>query len=536
MQTVTYKYTFRLSIVFLFFCAIFLIIITRLYVLHILHHDFYVKQARHQYQTTLINLPERAHIYDRHGQPLALNTTTYSSFITPYQLQEPEQIKNFLKTNYPSAYKQLQKNSNKKFLFIKRNMTKQEIEAIKNNFIVDIKFMTEPHRYYPNHASSSVVGHTNIDNVGAEGIEYLFDKQLQGEATTYALEQDARRSNFYFKKELQKTGTQPTPASLTLDAKLQTLSYHELENTCKKFGAKEGAVLILNPMNGDILVMTCYGQNKYKNITVTDAYELGSVIKIFAALAALEAKTVTLDTLFDCQNTKHGIVNGRVINTVTAHGTLAFADVVARSNNIGIAQAMIPVGDKLYDNYTKLGFGKKIPIHLPGQQSGYINHPKNWSAQSLFSLSYGYEITATLLQLAQAFCIIANNGIMIQPHILLNTQKQTPPTLYSKELCAQIKTMLRHAVTHGTARRAHISGIDVMCKTGTANLLVKGTYDKTKNNFTCAGIVAHGEYRRVIVTFVKEIKKKRQYASTVAVPLFKAVAEQLLIAQQVVIT
>ncbi len=312
----------------------------------------------------------------------------------------------------------------------------------------------------------------------------------------------------------------------------------------EQFHAQEGAVIVMNPKNGEIIAMTCMPDfdpnntkqiplNHTKNRSITEEYELGSVIKVFAAMAALEEGVVTLDELIDCENVKTAYVDGRKINTVPSSvaGIIPFSEVIEKSNNIGIAKVVKRLGTSLYDHYIRIGFGKKTGIEFPGERAGFVNPPSSWSKQSLISLSYGYEITATLLQLACALCMIANNGYPIKPTLCI-TQKSTPQQgkpLYSSKTIATIQQILENTVLQGTAKKAHIKGYRIMSKTGTANLLINGEYSPTHNIYTCAGIVEKGSYQRVIVTFIKEVPQKNMYASTITAPLFERVAEKTLI-------
>src|SRR5438445_6150544 len=260
----------------------------------------------------------------------------------------------------------------------------------------------------------------------------------------------------------------------------------------------------MNPKNGEIITMISYpyfdpnnshttSSDNFKNKVITDAHELGSVMKVCAALAALEEGVVTPDELIDCKNSLTTQIDGRIINTVQAHGIIPFTDVIALSNNIGIAIVAKRVGTKLYDHYKKLGFGSKTGIKFPGENTGIVNPPENWSKQSIISLSYGYEVSITLLQLACAFCIIAT-GHKITPLLRqgsegLAQQKETDhKQLYSDATLNTIKEILERTTLHGTARRAAIRGYRVMSKTGTANMLIDGKYDPDHNIYTCAGI------------------------------------------------
>lgn len=544
---VNQAYKIRGIIIFLLFCFLYGIILINLYLIQVLHQPFFAQLAHRQYNTTIRMLPPRACIVDRTGKKfLALNKDTVSAFITPSSLDDSKKTAQFLKQHFPQAHMRLKAHKNTHFMYIKRKLTNEQIELITKSGITDIKLLNEPSRYYPLEAAAPLIGITDIDNKGILGLEMLYNGQLAGKPTTYELEKDARSGHFYFKKETKVAGTQSAPLQLTIDSKLQFLVYEELKEAVDRFNAKEGAIIIMDPNNGDILAMATYptfdpnntndlDMATTKNIVINDAYELGSVIKICSALAALEEKVVTPDELIDCKNSETAIIDGRVINTWKAHGIIPFEQVIAQSNNIGIAQIAKRVDKKLYDQYLKLGFSKKTMLNLPGENKGYLNHPKNWSKQSIISLSYGYEVAATLAQLARTFSIIANGGYWVEPNLKLNEKiVYTKEKLFSDEPIQEIKKMLEKTTLEGTARKAAIKGYRIMSKTGTANLLDNGLYNRDKNIFTCAGIVQKDSYQRVIITFVKEVAQKDLYASSVAAPLFERVAEKLLIHDKII--
>lgn len=543
MNNTSKQYKSRIIFVFFMLCFFYGIILFNLYVIQIRHNNFFLNLAKKQYQVTITTAPPRAPIFDRSHKFLAMNKESLSAFILPKKCSNPEDLQQFLAQHFPQILERFNLYRERHFMFIKRKLTDHDLAIIKKSNLEDIKLLREPSRYYPVESANTIVGLTDVDNQGLFGIELQYNDHLAGKPTTFSLKKDARSGHFYFKKETKIAGKNGLPVMLTIDSDLQFLVDEELKDTIEKYDAKEGAVLIMDPHTGEILTMVCRPyydtQSTYnlnlehtKNKIITESYELGSVIKVFAALAALEEEVVTPDELIDCKNSKTAYLNGRKINTVAAHGNIPFSDVIAFSNNIGIATVAQRLDQKLFDHYTRLGFGKKTNILFPGEQSGFINPPHEWSKQSLISLSYGYEISATLLQLATAFCIIANDGYTVQPKIILeppHNQHFEKKQLYSGYSIEAIKTILEKTTQHGTARRAGIKGYTIMSKTGTANTLVNGTYVQDKNIFTCAGIVQKDNYKRVIVTFVKESSQKKLFAATVAAPLFERVAEKLLI-------
>lgn len=541
----------RAIVIFCLIASMYGCIAVRLFYIQILHHNFYTDLGSRQYHVMVTQLPSRASIVDRNGTFLALNKEVKTAFLLPKRIAHESALKEFLQQHFPNAYQRLETHKNKQFLYIKRRLTDSEYNAIIESNISDIHILTEPGRYYPfGSVMAPVVGAVDIDAHGLEGIELLCDKILSGTPTAYALEKDARSDYFYFNKIKTTAGIQGELVALTIDADLQFIAHQELCATIKEVQAELGAVIVMDPKTGEVLVMTQsllqeredqeddQQQQVVKNIIVSNSYELGSVIKVYAALAALEEGVVTSDELINCHAAKTAYIDGRRINTTKAHGTITFADIIANSNNIGMAIVAKRVGESLYDHYATIGCGKKTGIEFPGEAAGFLNPIKNWSKQSIISLSYGYEVSVTLLQLATAFCMIANNGNTVRPTVIKSPGFIREPfvsqKLYSDKTIDSIKQILKETTLHGTGRRAGIRGYSIMSKTGTANILVGGQYDGLKNLFTCAGIVERGDYQRVVVVFIKEAHKPNALADQIAAPLFERVAEQMLIHDRII--
>ncbi len=537
---------FRVAIIFIFFCICYGAIITNLFLLQIYQHSFFAHLAEKQYQAQVTQAPGRALITDRNHKPLACNRYALSAYLCPSQIEDDSRLTTFLETYFPQAYDHYLKHRDSNFMFIQRNLTDHQKDLIADAHIPEIRLIKEHHRYYPLSCAGSIVGITNIDNEGSLGIEYLYNNQLKGTESCFNLKKDARSALFYFDKKIVASGTDSKPVQLTIDADLQFLVHELLAKTVTEYRAKQGSVIIINPDNGDIITMANYPTfnpnmtqhlelSLTKNYCIAEQYEVGSVMKVFAALAALDEGAVTPDEEIDCRNVTTTFIDGRRVNTCSAHGMLTFTEIVAKSNNIGTALVAKRLNEKLYDHYCRLGFGKKTGINLPGEQSGYIHPPAKWSAQSVISLSYGYEVAVTLLQLAQAFAMIASDGYMVKPRIIMDdTIIRSLVPLYKKGTIDEIKKILQETTLQGTAYRARIRGYRVMCKTGTANLLENGAYIDSKNSYSCAGIIEKNDYKRVIVVYIKEAERPHLYASQVAVPLFEKIAQRVIIHDKII--
>lgn len=536
----------RIAMVSAIFILLFCIALGHLFLTQIIRHEFYTKLATRQYHITITQQPDRGVFIDRKNAPLTFNQESYSLFITPSQMLNPKEAELFLQINFPNYLERFSTDKSISFTFIKRHLSQDEYEKVQNAQIPDLHLLKEHKRIYLAPSLVQTIGITDVDNKGLTGLELLYEQELSGIPTTYLLQKDARKNAFYFKKTILKQGTQGRDIKLTLDHNIQAVVFNKLKEHTSHWKAKEGMIIIMNPQNGDILanaiIPSCnpndsatIQQEHLKNRTITESYELGSVMKTFSALAALEENVVSPEEIIDCRNTRETTIQGIRVTTWKYGGKLPFAQVIRESNNIGTALVALRLGKKLYDSLTRYGFGKKTALQLPGEATGIITPPHQWSKATPLSLSYGYEITASALQLATAFCMIANNGITVTPHLRADV-----PIKKEKIVETEIVKKLRDIITINkeTSRyhKARFDGYTVQGKTGSAHLLTNGTYDKQRNIYTFGGILEQDSYQRVIVIIIKEPYKeagKNLYAATVAAPLFKAVAEALVAIEKV---
>lgn len=540
------NYTLRVCVIFICFFLLFMIIAMRLFLIQIRQKDFFKILAKHQYELEITVNPSRAEIYDRSGiVPLACNREIPSAFLIPQQLVEQKKTMRFLKKNYPEVHKRIMNGPDKQFLWLDRKLTADKYNKLVALGLKDIHFISEFARFYPLNSVAQLVGFTDIDNVGIAGIELGFTRRLAGSATSIRLEKDARSGAFYFNKMVCKQGEKGTPVTLTIDSALQSLAHLELKQTVQSLNAKSGSVVIIDPDTGQVLAMTNYPSfdpnqksvpalSLMKNNAVSECYELGSVMKAFCALAALEESVVGFDELIDCEGRFAYVDKVKVENpTLTLlrvlkenNNLLPFCDVIRYSSNVGIAKVAQRLGPKLYLHLKRLGFGTKTHIQFPGERSGFVNSPDKWSRPSLVVMSFGYELMVTLIQLAKAFGIIANGGHALDITLIKNDGRgqKKGRKLYSQIAVNHMKTILEK-----TCERFPIPGFRVMGKTGTARCVKDGKYSDQDHIYTFAGIIERGDYRRVVVTFIKEPEKAGYWASEVAMPLFNKIAQSMVV-------
>ena len=474
--------------------------------------------------------PSRGQIFDRTGAAIACNFARNSAFVLPHQLKNENETHAYLKKHFPKALEALTKNLKRKFVWLERGLSTARYEELVATAPKDVHFIEEESRLYPYPALAPLLGKTDVDNNGIAGLELIFHDHLHGTPTLCTLEKDGRAAGHYFNKEVTLSGLPGHRLELSVDHQLQYLAAAEVEDFVKKFKAKGGGAIIMDPDTGEILSMvTCPWTNEsgdeIKNIAVTEAYELGSVIKIFSTLAALSEQVVTLDEEIDNEGKGTTFGSFKVENWKDLGGLMPFREAIQHSSNVAIAKVTQRLGKDLYYHHLKrLGFGEKTGIEFPGERVGTLAHPSKWSKYSIISMSYGYEVAATLVQLARALSIIANGGYDVRPKLHMANGPQHGQRVYRTQVIDQVKEILE-----SIGSKFGPAGIRSMGKTGTARVADKGGYSDSRHLYTFGGIVEHGDWRRVIVTFVKEPKRSKLWASQVAAPLFGNIAQRLAV-------
>jgi cell division protein FtsI (penicillin-binding protein 3) len=530
------EYKFKLLWIIVTFFFLFAVIAIRLFLLQVCQKKFFTHLALGQYGVHIKVDQPRATIYDRSGiVQLAFNREVPSVFILPGQLSNAQCLEKFLLANYKDVYVRLKANPERHFLWVDRKLTPELLSFIMKQKLNDLQIINELQRFYSCQPMAQVIGFTDVDNMGVAGIELMFNKHLAGVPSVVKLEKDARSKSFYFTRIVEQPGVPGHAVTLTLDSTLQFLAFEELKAAVTFHHAKGGSVLIMEPTSGQVLAMVNYPDfNPHqksisnleitKNNVITDCFELGSVVKAFCALAAYEERAVKYDELIDCEG-KTTVIDGLRVTNWKSVGVLPFYDVIKNSSNIGVAKIAKRLGPKLYEHLRRIGFGSKTSIEFPGERSGFVNPPDKWSRFSVLVMSFGYEIMASLVQLGRAFCIIANGGYSLAPTLLKDPAPAPfkPAKLYRDDTIALIKNTLEKI-----GERYPVKGCRIMGKTGTARCVKDGKYSKTAHVYTFAGIVEHGNYKRVIVTFVREPSQANLWAAGVAAPMFHNIAQKMV--------
>ncbi|NOZ67779.1 MAG: penicillin-binding protein 2 [Deferribacteres bacterium] len=533
----------------------FAVIFLRLVNLMVIDHKKLAERAAEQYTVKEILIPQRGIIWDRRMREMATSVEADSLYAVPSKIKDTRNLSRelapLIKVSSKKLNMTLLKKKDRDFIWLARKLdmnTALKVSALREQAgYGGLGFLTESKRYYPKgFTASHILGFTDIDNKGIAGIELMYDKYLRGEASSVYVSMDARGNSLSGDVREAVAGNN---LLLTIDERLQYIVEKELSAAVKKWKAKAGVAIMMNPMTGEILAMAdrpTYDPNfpgksrpyQRRNRAITDLYEPGSTMKAVLAAAALEEGVVGLDEEFDVSQ-GYIVVGGKRIRDVHKHEIITFPEVIQKSSNVGAVQIGLKLGKERYYNYIrKFGFGKKTGIDLPGEVRGILRKTEDWSGTSLAALSIGQEIGVTPLQLLAAYAAIANGGVLMKPYVVSDIispagkpVKSVSPTVrrrvISEETAAVVRDILKTVVEEGgTATKAYIKGNLVAGKTGTAQIFDPrtGRYSRKRYVSSFVGFVPADNPRIALIVVIYE-PKGSVYGGVVAAPVFKNIVE-----------
>ena len=510
-MTRTYKkYKVRINILIASTILFWLTLCLRLFQIQVLNGAEYKSAVISQSQTKKIQMPERGNFFDRDDRPLSRNIFHYTLSANPKEVLNKAQLaKKLSKITGKPLKKYINKlNSNSNFEFLERNLQRKEIGNLLSSKHRGLRIDKSSRRYYPhNNIAAQLIGYTNDDNRGISGLEKYFDDHLKGEKgwiykTKGLSGKIQHKSGMPFKNPVNGNNIQ-----LTIDLEYQSILEEELLKRQLETDAVSATGIILNPQNGEVLALgsTPGFNNNYFNDfnpsyhrikAITDQFEPGSTYKVVSAISALTNDIVKPNQEFNCENGQYKYYTIS-IRDHQPYSMLSTSQIIQHSSNIGIIKIIEKVGPKtLYYISRDFGFGSKTGIKLDGEVKGTLNPFVNWSAVSLGQIAMGHEVGVTAIQLAMAYCAIANGGYLLQPKLIRQVIDSQNLSLHIEEpviirkianesTMHDIKKMLRNVILNGTGINAEISGWKVAGKTGTAQKWLDGKYsnDKFISNF-----------------------------------------------------
>jgi cell division protein FtsI (penicillin-binding protein 3) len=544
----------RLMLLALSVCLWGVVVFIRLVQLQVLERVSYARQAARQSERTINLDSRRGAIVDRSGHDLALSVDAESIYAVPQEIEDPERAAAQLARalNLDTAGRrdlQVQLSKSRAFVWVKRKADPRHARAVRDLQMPGIGFLTENRRYYPKRElASQVLGYVGLDNTGMSGIEYEFEEEIRGKAAKVTVHIDARRRPV---GHTEKPSTDGNTIVLTLDETIQHVAEKELERAIQETSSVAGVAVVMDPRTGEVLAMAnrptfnpnrfaAYGSGRWRNRVVADAYEPGSIFKIFTAAAGLQEKVVDPDEVIDCG---HGSIEvaGTVINDHHVFDHLTFRDVIAKSSDVGVIRVAQRLGRENFNRYLNdFGFGAATGVELPGESAGLLRPPPRWSALSLPSLSFGQEVGVTALQMASAVSVVANGGYLMKPQIVKRIEtatgalvKETRPVAVRRVLepgtIDTLTEILKEVVKSGTGRKAAIPGYVVAGKTGTAQKVdASGRYSMIDHVASFVGYVPASRPALVVLVSLDTPRGQANQGGDVAAPLFQRITEQSL--------
>ncbi|WP_328230707.1 MULTISPECIES: peptidoglycan D,D-transpeptidase FtsI family protein [Lysobacter] len=513
--------------------------------LQVISNDFYRQQGDARSLREIPIPTSRGMITDRNGEPLAVSTPVESIWGNPKELaKSPERLPELAKAlgvAPDELTRKLSQRSGKEFMYLKRRINPDEARKILAHKIPGVFSQREFRRFYPQgEAMAHVLGFTNIDDRGQEGLELAFDHELRGKPGTKRVIRDGA-GRIVENVDLVQSAEPGKDITLTLDRRIQYLTYRELRRALIDTGASSASAVVLDIETGEVLAMAnlpTYNPNllgagnrdTHRNRAITDVVEPGSTMKPITVAAALNAGTVKPTTLV---NTSPGwMPNGRYRITDTHNnGVLTVTGVITKSSNIGAAKLALPLpNDYFYKFIRNFGYGSKPGSGFPGESSGLLAPPQRWSGTTKATMAYGYGLSATPLQIAIAYAAMANGGKMIQPTFVKGQPNEAHQVL-DPAVAGEIMRMMQ-TVTEpgGTAKQAAILGYHVAGKTGTTRKFsATGGYSR-KYVSLFAGVVPVEKPRFSMVVVVSEPDptKRGYYGGSVSGPVFRNVMDGAL--------
>ena len=529
----------------------------RLIFLQVVSQQDLLARAERQHLRTTVLPAKRGEIVDRRGRVLAYSVDADTIYAVPYDVGNPQQTATALCGALAGCSRREQQalaerlSGDRPFTYIRRRVTPIEARNVAALELDGVGFMKESRRFYPNkELAAHLLGYVGTDNVGLGGLEATYDNVIRGKEGKLIAHADARQQRF--SGRLERAPTAGGSLELTIDEQLQFITERELRAGVEETGADGGTAVIMDPHTGEILALAnwpTFNPNVYnasndvarRNRAVQDIYEPGSTFKVVTVAAALEEKVMTAGTMIE---TSPGIIRfgGRVIDEYGGrnHGTLSLTDVIVKSSNVGAIKIGLQVGAErmgLYAN--RFGFGKPTSPDFPGETPGILWSPAKLNDSGLASMSMGYQVGVTALQMTAAMSAIANGGTWIQPRIVRSVvrdgvrtvvEPKTKRRVISEETARQLVPILEAVVnaTGGTGRKARLGGYTVAGKTGTADKLLNGRYSNVAQNVSFLGFVPSRRPALTIIVMLDTPRIGARAGGAASAPVFNRIAEASL--------
>ncbi|MDJ0709337.1 MAG: penicillin-binding transpeptidase domain-containing protein [Woeseiaceae bacterium] len=543
-QQTARRFAGRVTLVVVFFGLVAASLVARAVHLQVVRTDFLNEQAdsRHLRKETIS--AHRGTITDRHGEPLAISTPVDSIWVNPKQfapaIDNVPKLAKSLGVDSQMLMRRITRSMDKEFLYLKRHLNPEQAGEVLALKLPGISAQREYRRYYPaSEVTGHLVGFTNIDDEGQEGLELAFNHWLAGEPGAKRVLKDR------LGRSIENVASIRPPhhgkdLRTSIDLRLQYLAYRTLKSAIRTHNARSGSIVVLDVASGEVLAMVnqpTYNPNdrsqftaeRYRNRAITDIFEPGSSLKPLVVAAALESGQYRPSSIID---TAPGfvVVGPKKIEDTRNLGRVSLTTILARSSNVGITKlAMTLQPDQLWETMTQFGLGELTTSGFPGESAGMLTHYSNWRPISQATLAYGYGISVTPLQLAQAYAAIGDHGRSRPVSLVATDQPAEGEQVIGEATADAVRRMLEEVVRPGgTGNKAAIDGYRVAGKTGTAWKFASGGYSQDKYISIFAGLAPASDPQLAAVVVIDEPSGELYYGSDVAAPVFADVMSESL--------
>ncbi len=543
-QQTARRFGIRVVVVLVFFGTAAAALVARAVHLQVFNKDFLNEQADTRHLRTERISAHRGLITDRNGEPLAISTPVDSVWANPQELATDfdrlPHLAAALETDAQALMRRVTRAMDKEFIYLKRHLGPDQAHRVMALELPGVNVQREYRRYYPaGEVAGHLVGFTNIDDQGQEGLELAFNHWLSGESGAKRVLKDRYGRSVEDVASIRP----PRPGKdlrSSIDLRLQYVAYRTLKGAIQKFSADSGSVVILDVLTGEVLAMvnqpsynpndrSQYSAERYRNRAITDIFEPGSSIKPLIVAAALESGQYRPSSIVDT-SPGYVVVGPKKIEDSKNLGRVSLTTVLSRSSNVGatkIALSLEP--DQLWNTMTRLGLGSLTSSGFPGESAGLLTHYNHWQSISQATLAYGYGVSVTPLQLTQAYAALGSDGLMRPVTLVAAEQPADGNRVLQPDTARAVRRMLEEVVRPGgTGTKADVIGYRVAGKTGTAWKFAAGGYSKDKYLSVFAGLAPASSPRLATVVIIDEPKGELYYGSDVAAPVFADVMAESL--------
>ena len=543
-QQVSRRFVLRSAFVLAFFGLAAASLLARAVHLQVLNKDFLNQQADTRHLRTETISAHRGLITDRNGEPLAISTPVDSVWANPKELatavDDLPHLARALEIDAQALMRKVTQGMNREFVYLRRHLSPAQAHAVMALDLPGVNVQREYRRFYPSgEVTGHLVGFTNIDDEGQEGLELAFNHWLAGESGAKRVLKDRLGRSVEDVASIEP----PRPGKdlrTSIDLRLQYVAYRTLKGAIQQFSANSGSIVILDVRSGEVLAMvnqptynpndrSQYSAERYRNRAITDIFEPGSSLKPLIVAAALESGQYRASSVVD---TSPGfiVVGPKKIEDSRNLGRVSMATVLSLSSNVGVTKiGMSLEADQLWQTMTRFGLGELTSSGFPGESAGLLTHHSYWQPISQATLAYGYGISVTPLQLAQAYSALGNDGIVRPISLVALDTPSDGRRVLKQDTARAVRRMLEEVVRPGgTGTKAAVTGYRIAGKTGTAWKFAAGGYSQDKYFSVFAGLAPASDPRLATVVIIDEPKGELYYGSDVAAPVFANVMSESL--------